>query len=266
MTAPLLSIRNVTRRFSGLTAIDDVSFDVAEGQVVGLIGPNGAGKTTMINVITGITPPTSGDVLLRGASLVGYEPDAIARKGIGRTFQHIRLFNELTVVENVMVGLDTSMSYGYAAAALGMGHVAREEEAARAKALEILERVDPTLRKRSELRASSLPYADKRRLEIARALALNPALLLLDEPAAGMAPREMQSLAEDIKRLEGHGTALILIEHKMRLIEGVTQKVVVLDQGMKIFEGPFEEVRKDPDVVKAYLGGGYADSAVAATN
>jgi len=218
----------------------------------------------MINVITGITPPTSGDVLLRGSSLVGLRPDAIARRGIGRTFQHIRLFNELSVVENVMVGLDTTMTYGYAAAALGLAHVGRAEESARAQALEILERVDPTLRKRSELRASSLPYADKRRLEIARALALNPALLLLDEPAAGMAPREMQSLAEDLKRLEGHGTALILIEHKMRLIEGVTQKVVVLDQGRKIFEGPFEEVRKDPDVVKAYLGGGYADSAVAA--
>ena len=262
----LLSIRNVTRRFSGLTAIDDVSFDVSEGQVVGLIGPNGAGKTTMINVITGITPPTSGDVLLRGTSLVGHQPDAIARKGIGRTFQHIRLFNELSVVENVMVGLDNTMSYGYVAAALGLAHIRRAEEEARTKALEILQRVDPTLRKRSELCASSLPYADKRRLEIARALALNPALLLLDEPAAGMAPREMQSLAEDLKRLEGNGTALILIEHKMRLIEGVTQKVVVLDQGRKIFEGPFEAVQKDPDVVKAYLGGGYADSAVAAAN
>lgn len=262
MTA-LLSVRNVTRRFSGLTALENVSFDVEEGQVVGLIGPNGAGKTTMINVITGITPPSSGDVSLRGSSLVGYSPDAIARKGVGRTFQHIRLFNDLTVVENVMVGLDTGMSYGYAAAACGMSHVRRAEESARVKALEILQRVDPTLCKRSELRSSSLPYADKRRLEIARALALNPSLLLLDEPAAGMAPREMESLATDLRRLEGHGTAIILIEHKMRLIEGVTQKVVVLDQGKKIFEGRFEEVRNDPDVVKAYLGGGYADSAVA---
>ena len=265
MTA-LLSIRNITRRFSGLTAIDDVSFDVEEGQVVGLIGPNGAGKTTMINVITGITPPTSGDVLLRGNSLVGLRPDAIARRGIGRTFQHIRLFNELSVVENVMVGLDSTLSYGYAATTLGLPSVNRAEERTRLKALEILQRVDPTLRNRSEARAASLPYADKRRVEIARALALNPSLLLLDEPAAGMAPREMQSLAEDLKRLEGHGTALILIEHKMRLIEGVTQKVVVLDQGKRIFEGPFEEVRTDPDVVKAYLGGGYADSAVVAAN
>lgn len=262
----LLSIRNITRRFSGLTAIDDVSFDVQEGQVVGLIGPNGAGKTTMINVITGITPPTSGDVLLRGESLVGLRPAAIARRGIGRTFQHIRLFNDLTVVENVMVGLDTSLSYGYLAAALGLAHVKHAEESARIKALEILERIDPSLRRRSGMRASSLPYGDKRRLEIARALALNPSLLLLDEPAAGMAPREMQSLAEDLKRLEGHGTALILIEHKMRLIEGVTHRVVVLDQGKKIFEGPFEEVRTDPDVVKAYLGGGYADAAVAAAD
>lgn len=264
--AALLSVRNITRRFSGLTAIDDVSFDVQEGQVVGLIGPNGAGKTTMINVITGITTPTSGDVLLRGNSLVGLRPDAIARRGIGRTFQHIRLFNELSVVENVMVGLDTTLSYGYAAAVVGLARVGKAEESARSKALDILQRVDPTLRKRSELRASSLPYADKRRVEIARALALNPSLLLLDEPAAGMAPREIRSLAEDLKRLEGHGTALILIEHKMRLIEGVTQTVVVLDQGKKIFEGPFEKVRTDPDVVKAYLGGGYADSAVVAAN
>jgi len=263
---PLLSIRNITRRFSGLTALDDVSFDVQEGQVVGLIGPNGAGKTTMINVITGITPPTSGDVLLRGNSLVGLRPDAVARRGIARTFQHIRLFSDLTVVENVMVGLDTTLSYGYLATAFGLAHVKRAEDAARLKALELLERIDPTLRKRSELRASSLPYGDRRRLEIARALALSPSLLLLDEPAAGMAPREMQALAEDLKRLEGHGTALILIEHKMRLIEGVTQKVVVLDQGKKIFEGPFEKVRADPDVVKAYLGGGYADAAVAAAD
>jgi ABC-type branched-subunit amino acid transport system ATPase component len=264
--SPLLSIRGITRRFSGLTALEDVSFDVNEGQVVGLIGPNGAGKTTMINVITGITPPTSGDVLLRGSSLVGLRPDAIARKGVGRTFQHIRLFGELSVVENVMVGLDTTLTYGYIAASWALAHVGRAEEQARARALEILQRVDPMLRKRSELRASSLPYADKRRLEIARALALNPSLLLLDEPAAGMAPREMHALAEDLKRLEGHGTALILIEHKMRLIEGVTQNVVVLDRGRKIFEGPFEEVQKNPDVVKAYLGGGYGDAAVAAAD
>ncbi|HVX74872.1 MAG TPA: ABC transporter ATP-binding protein [Bradyrhizobium sp.] len=261
---PLLSIQNVSRAFSGLVALNDVSFDVHASEVVGLIGPNGAGKTTMINLITGLTPPTSGDILLRGSSIIGMKPHRIARLGIARTFQHIRLFEDMSVLENVMIGLDTSLSSGYFATAVGLGSVRREEEAARAEATALLARLDPALHARRNMAATALSYADKRRVEIARALAMKPALLLLDEPAAGMAPLEMQGLAEDLRRLNTDGMAVIVIEHKMRLIEGVTHKVVVLDHGRKIFEGPFDGLRKDEDVVGAYLGRRYTNAGTAA--
>ncbi len=255
---PLLSIQNVGRRFSGLVALKGVSFDVEEGQIVGLIGPNGAGKTTLINAITGITRPSEGDVRLNGQSLVGRKPHEIARIGVARTFQHIRLFTDMTVLQNVMVGLHTRLKSGYLASVFASKSVASEERWAARRSMEILARVDPRLAAVHATRCSDLPYADKRRLEIARALAADPCLLLLDEPAAGMAPQEIDRLAVDLRRLNNEGTAVVLIEHKMKLIEGVCDKVVVLDHGKKIFEGPFDVVRRDPQVVKAYLGRGYS--------
>lgn len=261
---PLLRIRDLTMRFSGLTALEDVSFDVEEGTIVGLIGPNGAGKTTLLNLITGITVPTSGDILLRDASLVGVKPHMIARRGVGRNFQHIRLFDQLTVLENVMLGMNQRMHASYLATVMGRPSVRREEQAARQEALEILAGVDSRLLAMHAMPSGQLPYADKRRLEIARALAMRPNLLLLDEPAAGMAPQEIERLAQDLRRINVAGMAVILIEHKMRLIEGVTDKVVVLDHGKKIFEGPFDVVRRNKEVVEAYLGRSYVDSVAQA--
>ncbi|SDS47746.1 ABC transporter ATP-binding protein [Bradyrhizobium canariense] len=256
----LLSVRDLTQRFSGLTALDDVSFDVEEGAIVGLIGPNGAGKTTMINLITGICRPTSGDILFGGKSLVGRKPHQIARDGIGRTFQQIRLFDQLSVVENVMVGMDSHLRTSYGAAVLDLPSVAREEAKMRADALTLLAEGRGGLEAFSERRAGELPYADKRRLEIVRALATRPRLLLLDEPAAGMALQEIRNLVHDLLRIRSKGTTIILIEHKMRLIEGVTDKVIVLDYGRKIAEGSFDEIRRDARVIEAYLGRGYANA------
>jgi ABC-type branched-subunit amino acid transport system ATPase component len=261
--APLLSVRGLTRRFSGVTALEDVSFDLHAGEIVGLIGPNGAGKTTLINLVTGIMPPSAGEVLLRGRSLAGVRPHRIARLGVARTFQHIRLFGHLSVLDNVMVGLDSGLKAGYLASLLGLARVRREEAAARERALALLARVAPQLVARADRPGSSLSYADKRRVEIARALALDPAVLLLDEPAAGMAPQEIHALGEDLKRLNGQGMAVVLIEHKMKLIEGVTDRVVVLDHGRKLVEGPFAEARRDPRVVEAYLGHAHAAAAQA---
>jgi len=261
---PLLSVQKARRAFSGLVALDEVSFDVAPGEVVGLIGPNGAGKTTMINLITGLVAPTSGDILLRGRSLLGLKPHEIARRGIARTFQHIRLFDGMSVLENVLTGLDIHLKSGYFASAAGMPAVRREETAAQVEAAAMLAQVDPKLVVRRDQPAAALSYADKRRVEIARALAMKPALLLLDEPAAGMAPQEIQGLADDLRRLNTGGMAMIVIEHKMRLIEGVTDKVVVLDHGRKIFEGPFDQVRRNAGVVEAYLGRRYSDAGATA--
>ncbi len=260
---PLLSIRRLGRYFSGLVALDDVSFDVERNEIVGLIGPNGAGKTTLINLITGITTPSAGDVLLGGRSLVGMKPHRIAHLGIARTFQHIRLFTDMTVLQNVMLGLHMQMKAGYCASAFGWPTVAAEDRWAVAHAMEILDRVDPALAAVHATRCSELPYADKRRLEIARALATGPSLLLLDEPAAGMAPREIDRLTADLRKLKSEHIAVIVIEHKMKLIEGICDKVVVLDHGRKIFEGSFDVVRRDPAVVMAYLGKSYVDAAAA---
>ena len=264
MGQPLLSVRALGKKFSGVVALADVSFDVQPGQIVGIIGPNGAGKTTLVNLITGLIAPSQGEIGFQGKSLVGVKSHMIARAGIGRTFQHIRLFRGLSVLENVLVGLDGRFRAGYVAAALGASVVAREEAEGRAHAALVLDRVRGDLRSAQKQDAASLPYADKRRLEIARALAATPRLLLLDEPAAGMAPQEIRDLIDDLKRLSAEGMAILLIEHKMRLIEGVTHKVVVLNYGQKIAEGPFDEVKNDPYVIKAYLGGGYPDASTTA--
>lgn len=259
----LLSVRSVSKNFTGVAALSDVSLDVEEGEIVGVIGPNGSGKTTLLNVITGMFPPNGGDISFQGQSLVGRKPHEIAQLGIGRTFQQIRLFEELSVLENVLVGMDFHLCVGYGATVLGLSRVRNEEARGRTEALVVLGRVRSRFNEAPDRGAAELPYADKRRLEIARALAIRPRLLLLDEPAAGMAPQEMRDLVADLKRLNADGTAVILIEHKMRLIEGVTNRVIVLDYGQKIAEGPFDSVKKDKRVVEAYLGRGYASASAA---
>jgi ABC-type branched-subunit amino acid transport system ATPase component len=260
----LLSVRNLVQRFSGVTALDDVSFDIEEGTIVGLIGPNGAGKTTMINLITGICRPTSGDIVFCEKSLVGRKPHQIARDGVGRTFQQIRLFDQLSVIENVMVGMDARLQSSYGAVVLDLPSVRIEEAKIRSEAVRLLTEGRGGLETVSERQAKELPYADKRRLEIVRALANKPRLLLLDEPAAGMAQQEIRNLVNDLLRIRAQGTTIILIEHKMRLIEGVTDKVIVLDYGRKIAEGSFDRVRQDSRVIEAYLGRGYANAGTAA--
>lgn len=257
---PILSVQKIVRRFSGLTAVDDVSFDVEQGSIVGLIGPNGAGKTTMINLITGHFRPTSGEILFCGKSIVGRKPHQIAAEGIGRTFQQIRLFDQLSVVENVMVGMEMHLRSGYCAALFRTRPAIAEEAAARDEAIALLNHSYKDLSLMNGRRPSELPYADRRRVEIARALAIKPRLLLLDEPAAGMAPQEIKSLINDLKRIQSLGTTILLIEHKMRVIAGVTDKVIVLDYGKKIAEGSFEVIRRDRRVVEAYLGRAYADA------
>ena len=256
----ILSVRNLAKHFDGLLAVDDVSFDVPAGSIVGIIGPNGSGKTTLINMITGVYVPSAGDILFDGQSVAGRKSFEIARIGIARTFQNIRLFDELSVLENVMVGADAARGAAYFPALLGLGSELRREADAARDAMALLASFSDDLVRRADVQAGTLPYADKRRLEIARALALRPRLLLLDEPAAGMSPDEIRTLVREIKGLAVGGLTVILVEHKMRLIEGVTDSVIVLDHGKKIADAPFDQVRRQKNVVEAYLGRSYADA------
>lgn len=260
MSDTFLSVRGLVKRFDGLVAVDDVSFDVRAGTIVGIIGPNGSGKTTLINMITGVYVPDGGEILFEGKPIASRKPFEIARLGIARTFQNIRLFNDLTVIENVMVGADGGREGGYFPALIGTAAERRREADARRDALQLLAGLGDDLVQRADLPAGTLPYADKRRLEIARALALRPSLLLLDEPAAGMSTDEIRMLIREIKALAGRGLTVVLVEHKMRLIEGVTDCVVVLDHGRKIADAPFDQVRRQKSVIEAYLGRSYADA------
>ncbi len=259
MTA-ILSVRNLAKHFDGLVAVDDVSLDVPAGSIVGIIGPNGSGKTTLINMITGVYVPSAGDILFDGQSVAGRKSFEIARIGIARTFQNIRLFDDLSVLENVMVGADAARGGAYFSALLGLGTELRREADAARDAMALLASFSDDLVRRADVKAGTLPYADKRRLEIARALALRPRLLLLDEPAAGMSPDEIRTLVREIKGLAVGGLTVILVEHKMRLIEGVTDSVIVLDHGKKIADAPFDQIRRQKNVIEAYLGRSYADA------
>jgi branched-chain amino acid transport system ATP-binding protein len=252
----LLEIKGLTRDFGGLRAIDRLDLDVDEGEIVGLIGPNGAGKTTLFNLVTGMIPAGEGEVALSGRSIVDLRPSQILELGIARTFQTVRLFPEMSVLENVMVARHCRTRSGMIMAILRLPSFRREEQATRRRAEQALAFFGSRLTGwRSDLPARSLSYANRRRLEIARAMASDPKLLLLDEPTAGMNPHESQELTELIRRLrDDTGVTVLLIEHDMRVVKWVSERVVVLDHGQKIAEGSYAQIASDDRVIEAYLG------------
>jgi branched-chain amino acid transport system ATP-binding protein len=253
MNNNILEMQDISRRFGGLVAVNQVSLTVQEGEIFGLIGPNGAGKTTMFNLITGLIPPSSGQLIYQGKSLNKLRPHRIAAKGIARTFQNLRLFDNLSVWDNVAIARHLHCTAGLIQGILGFPQAQREERETFAKALELLELVG--LGDRLEQQAGTLPYGDQRRLEIARALALEPKVLLLDEPAAGMNPSEKGTLSELIRQVRSafHLTVL-LIEHHVPLVMGLCDRIAVLDFGQLIALGEPEMVKNDPKVIEAYLG------------
>ena len=251
-----MRLEQVKKNFGGVTACRNVDFAVKKDSIVGLIGPNGAGKTTIFNLITGVYAPTSGEILFDGQAIQGQRPDKIVAMGIARTFQNIRLFKSLSVLDTVSVAVDRQVNYSLASALLHMPGVTTAEAKVREQACEYLEFVG--LEDKMQARADSLPYGLQRKLEIARAIALKPKLLLLDEPAAGMNPEESCELAGLIRKIHQHyKLTVLLIEHHMDVVMELSDRIVVLNFGEKLSEGTSQEIQEDPVVLSAYLGEGY---------
>ncbi|MDR7869022.1 MAG: ABC transporter ATP-binding protein [Sporomusaceae bacterium] len=252
----MLELNGVTKNFGGIVACKDISLSVAQGQVTGLIGPNGAGKTTVFNLITGVYAPTAGSIAFNGKDITAIRPDKVVAHGIARTFQNIRLFRNLTVLDNVRIAVDNEVDYALSEALVRSPRVKSREKEICALAMERLEEVG--LADKAEVRADSLPYGLQRKLEIARALALRPRLLLLDEPAAGMNPEESLELAGLVRTLHArHNLTILLIEHHMDVVMELCERIFVLDFGVKLAEGSADEIQTNPDVLRAYLGEGY---------